>query len=215
MISDELDVIRENTYHYWKKDDYGGAISYLRPLIKSLRSKKDFDDWSRCIGLLYRTYLLSGRANDAENLLIRSVKSHPNSYFLFELLSLHYWKEMNRPDLAIKVLESFDVHQGLGDAQDDIVQLNNLLARLHTATDNPDAAIKCIKSVLDHLPQFSPPRGYLFDFEAILEMYQARILHPVMKDYINRIENPRYLIIHVPDGLFTQLKSFLNQLFPS
>jgi hypothetical protein len=72
-----------------------------------------------------------------------------------------------------------------------------MLARLYAAVGKCELAVGCVANALGYLPAYAPPKGFLFDIEMVLELISRGCLHSSLLDYVNRIEDPTFLLYSI------------------
>lgn len=193
-MNQTLDNIREQVRQYWRAENYRDANVLLSDSIATFRKRCDWHEWLQCVLLLYHSFM-STDENRAAAKVLRNAIRYRAAFSLYRTLGLHYWRYESKPDVAIRIVYIFlRRHQRARGSKADVIMSHNLLARLYVAIGRKDKATVALKTALRALPPFEPPLAYLFDFDAIFEMYQAGMREDAMAKYIERISEPRFLL---------------------
>lgn len=54
------------------------------------------------------------------------------------------------------------------------------------------------------------PPGYLFDYDLMADLLRAGVRDPALRDFINRITEPRFLVNGITETQFEETKQYLN-----
>lgn len=214
LIVDEELAVDRSVDSLWLAHRYSKAAKVLRSFIKKCYDKQDWDLWAYSVVRLHQTLSLRKKNKDSERVLSEAIAVRP-MIRLRAAMARHLWEFRRRPDKAIEFLLSYPSQVAAIDDEFDGVKQANLLARLYLAAGDGEAAVQQIVDVLARLPKYIPPLGYLFDFDMLSEMYEAGIRHPALADYINRIEEPRFLIQMPTPAAFLKVKEGLNSPPPA
>lgn len=194
----------------WKQRQYAEAVRRIDEELQVIRDQGDWYCWERLIMARYSTMRMMKLDEQAEALLRRSIEEYPAFHF-FRALAMYYWQKRHAMK-AIELLSEFPMRAGGTADRNSMILLKNLLVRLYVAVGDTHRAIDVLAEVNDLLPAFSPPLGYLFDLDMIQEVLQAGVRSVHIRRYVDRVDEPQFLIQRLPSEAFDKIREWTRQM---
>lgn len=212
----EDEVIRARVYAYWRANEYERAVTFLRDTLHTYRGE-DLWVFECCYTLLNSSLSTLSRYDEAEAALREGVKRLPHSPFLHRALAQFLWDMRRQPDRALAAIDrhltdSVD-RRDVETTEDELsarIQALSLRGRLLVALGRKAESLGTLKSILSLLPPFSPVLGHLFDYDLVADLLRAGVRDPALRDLINRVTEPRFLVNGIPSDQFHRTKQYLN-----
>src|SRR5262249_15545866 len=157
------------------------------------------------------------RYSEAEAALRDGLERMPESLFLNRALAIHLWEITKQAGPALTAIDHYissylnqSPDRDTEDERNNRVEAISLRGRLLIAVDRIPEALETLKSIIKLLPPFSPVLGHLFDYELVSDLLRAGTRDEPLRDFINLIKEPRFLVNGITEDQFEETKRYLN-----
>jgi tetratricopeptide (TPR) repeat protein len=210
------DLVESTVYSLWKSRRYELAVDFIWETLASYEGE-DVSVIELCYTLLKSSFTTLSHYGEAEAVLREGLARLPSSFFLRRSLAQFLWDIRKQPEQALTVIDQSIAglagSSGEGLSEQELnaqIELLSLRGRLLLAVGRIEDSLGTLRTILSLLPPFSPVVGHLFDYDLIVDLLRAGVRDVALREMVNRITEPQFLVNGVREIDFNQSKQHLN-----